>query len=196
MSVRLIFRCQFCDAQPDPLMPCASVVVHMPRPQELRMSRLGGDDLLHTHDRPHRFPGPAPRRPDRGAPMTSADAADGLTVADVMHAEFEALPPNATVGDVRDWLGTRERRRLALIADGTRFLCALTAADVAHEERGSRPAVDVARRQPTLSPDSPAARGRDLVRESPDRRVAVVDGDGRLVGVLALTADGRRFSCR
>ena len=127
---------------------------------------------------------------------TARTSADGLTVADVMHGELEALPPTATVGDVRDWLAVSEQRRLALIADGVRFVGALTAADVAGDDGASRAAVDVARRHPTLAPDATAADGRDLVCKSPERRVPVVDGEGRLVGVLALTSNGRWFSCR
>ena len=38
--------------------------------------------------------------------------------------------------------------------------------------------------------------GRDVVLQSATRRVPVVDGDGRLVGVLAMTKDLQHFSCR
>jgi hypothetical protein len=42
----------------------------------------------------------------------------------------------------------------------------------------------------------PAASGRDLVIASDGRRLPVVDGDGVLRGVLAVTTDLQFFACR
>ena len=55
---------------------------------------------------------------------------------------------------------------------------------------------DVVTSGPTIAPDAPAAAGRDLVEAASTRRVPVVDRDGRLVGVLALTHDRLHFACR
>ena len=126
-----------------------------------------------------------------------ADAVDGLTVADVMHDEFEALPSSATVADVRRWFATSASRRLALLAGGRRYAGSLTPLDVADEAvDASTPAIELAAAGPTLAPDAPAAAGRDLVIETASRRVPVVDGDGGLLGVLAMTRDLQFFACR
>ena len=42
----------------------------------------------------------------------------------------------------------------------------------------------------------PAAEGHDLVLASEGRRLPVVDGKGRLHGVLAVTSDLQFFACR
>ena len=126
-----------------------------------------------------------------------ADAVDGLTVADVMHDEFTTLPAAATVAEVRAWFAVSESRRLALLADGRRYAGALTPADLADEAiADAAPALEHADAGPTLAPGTPAAAGRDVVLQSATRRVPVVDGDGRLVGVLAMTKDLQHFSCR
>lgn len=124
------------------------------------------------------------------------DAVDGLTVADVMHATFATLPADATIAEARAWLAAGTSRRLALLTDaGGRFMGALTPADVGGHLAPDEPAVHLSKRPPTLAPGESAAAGRDAVLATSARRTAVVDDDGRLVGVLALTTDGRRFAC-
>jgi hypothetical protein len=44
------------------------------------------------------------------------DEAEGLTVQDIMHARFSALPATATVGEVRDYFAASTSRRLAFLA--------------------------------------------------------------------------------
>jgi CBS domain-containing protein len=129
------------------------------------------------------------RRPAAAAP-------EGLTVADVMHAEFTAFAPAATVGDVRDWFAGGASRRLALVADGGRYVGCLSPSDVAGPMAGDRSVAEVAWYGRTVAPGTTAAIGRDEVLRSAGRRVPVVDGDGRLRGVLALTSDVRYFACR
>jgi CBS domain-containing protein len=126
----------------------------------------------------------------------STGATDGLTVADVMHADVPTLSPAATVGDARAWFQAGASRRLALIADAGRYAGALTPADVGAGVPDDRLAVDVARPGPTVAPEATAPAGRDAVLRAGARRVPVVDGDGRLVGVLAVTADEQHFACR
>ncbi len=125
-------------------------------------------------------------------PRLSIDEADGLTVADITHIRFTALPATASVGDVRAWFQESASRRLAFVADGERYLGSLTPADVA-DAGSDRPAVEVAQDGPTVSPDAPATTGRDLALLSDARRVPVVDADGRLLGVVAVTGDLRSF---
>lgn len=126
-------------------------------------------------------------------PRLRIDEADGLTVADITHIRFSALPATATVRDVRAWFEESASRRLAFVADGERYLGSLTPADVADDADSDRPAVEVAQDGPIVSPDAPATIGRDLALLSESRRVPVVDGEGRLLGVVAVTGDLQSF---
>lgn len=126
-------------------------------------------------------------------PRVRIDQADGLTVGDITHIRFSALPADATVGDVRAWFAKSASRRLAFIADGERYLGSLTPDDVAGDGGAERAAVEVARDGPVVAPEAPAATGRDLALQSDARRVPVVDGDGRLLGVVAVTGDLQSF---
>lgn len=126
-------------------------------------------------------------------PRTRVDEAEGLTVAAVMHAQFSALPATATVGEVRDWFAQSTSRRLAFVADGERYAGSLTPADVTGDADPARPAVEVAHDGPTVAPDAPATTGRDLALQTDARRVPVVDGGGRLLGVVAVTTDLQSF---
>ena len=124
---------------------------------------------------------------------TRVDEADGLSVVDVIHTKFTALPASATVADVRDWFAQSTSRRQAFLADDGRYAGSLTPADLAGEADAGRLAVEVAQHGPTVSPQAPAAAGRDLALATDARRVPVVDGDGRLLGVVAVTGDLQSF---
>ncbi len=87
-------------------------------------------------------------------------------------------------------------RRLAILTEDGRFVAALTPADVEPAAADDGPALELAREHTTLSPAMDAAAGRDLVAASEGRRMAVVDADGRFLGVLALTSDLQFFACR
>lgn len=127
---------------------------------------------------------------------TPTDAVAGSTVADVMHTSFAALPATATVRDARAWFAGSASRRLALITDDDgHYLGSLTLADIAGDVAANEPAEQFSQHARTLSPSQTAAAGRDELLATDVRRVAVVDHDGRLVGVLALTRDAQRFSC-
>jgi CBS domain-containing protein len=126
----------------------------------------------------------------------SATDVEGLTVADVMHADVASLPAGATVGELRAWFAGSPSRRLAVLTQDGRYAAALTPADVGADVADDRPAIEAARDRPTLSPALPAATGRDRVSESEGRRMPVVDADGRFLGVLAMTTDLQFFACR
>ncbi len=126
-------------------------------------------------------------------PKIRIDEADALTVADITHAKFTALPATATVADVRDWFAASTSRRQAFVADGERYVGSLTPDDVGGDVDPERPAVEVAQSGPTVVPEAPATTGRDLALLTEARRVPVVDGDGRLLGVVAVTGDLQSF---
>jgi CBS domain-containing protein len=124
---------------------------------------------------------------------TRLDEAAGLTVADVTHSRFKALPATATVGEVRAWFSASESRKLALLVDEDRYVGSLVPEDLATAGDPTRPAADLARRGTTVSPDEPATRGEELALSSGTLRAPVVDADGRLLGVVAVTADLQGF---
>ncbi len=126
-------------------------------------------------------------------PKIRIDAADELTVADINHAKFTALPASATIGDVRDWFAASTSRRQAFVADDGRYVGSLTPDDVGGDTDRARPAVEVAQDGPTVSPEAPATEGRDLALLTDSRRVPVVDGEGILLGVVAVTGDMQSF---
>lgn len=126
----------------------------------------------------------------------SADDVEGLTVADVMHADVASLPATATVGEVRAWFAVSPSRRLAVLTEDGRYAGALAPADVGADCPDDQPAIEIARDRPTLAPGMAAATGRDRVTESEGRRMPVVDADGRFLGVLAMTTDLQFFACR
>jgi CBS domain-containing protein len=124
---------------------------------------------------------------------TRLDEAGGLSVAEVTHSKFSALPADATVGQVREWFAGSESRRMALLADDGRFAGHLVPEDVPESADPERPAADLARLEPTVAPDDPATRGEELALGTPARRVPVVDRDGRLLGIVAVTTDLQGF---
>jgi CBS domain-containing protein len=124
---------------------------------------------------------------------TRLDEAAGLTVADVIHAKFSALPASATIGDVREWFAASTSRRMAFLADGERYVGSLSRDDVGGDLDPTLPAAGVAHDGPTVAPDDPATRGEELALLTDARRVPVVDRDGRLVGVVSVTNDLSSF---
>jgi CBS domain-containing protein len=126
-------------------------------------------------------------------PPTKLQAAAGLTVADVTHRRFSALPASATIGEVRAWFGASPSRRRAFLADAGRYSGSITRADVSDELDSARLAADVARDGPSVTPDAPATLAEELAMLTDALRVPVVDHDGRLVGVVAVTRDLTAF---
>jgi len=124
---------------------------------------------------------------------TRIDEAAGLTVADVIHAKFTALPASATIGDVRAWFAASTSRRMAFLASDDRYAGSLTPDQVAGDLDPTRPATDVAQLGPTVLPDAPASHGQEVALQTDARRVPVVDHDGRLLGVVSVTTDLQSF---
>lgn len=117
------------------------------------------------------------------------DEADALSVRDIVHAKLSTLDATATVADARDYFSASTSRRQAFIVDEGRYVGSLTQAQLAEEDDPQRPAAEIADPEPTVSPDAPATTGRDMALLTDARRVAVVDDDGMLIGVVAVTGD-------
>jgi CBS domain-containing protein len=122
-------------------------------------------------------------------PRVWVQDATELTVADVLHKRFSALPADVTIGAVRAWFEDSPHRRMAFLADGERYVGSLTAGDIGGDLDPGRQAVDVASDGPTVAPELPANSAYELALQSDARRVPVVDHDGRLLGVVAVTED-------
>jgi CBS domain-containing protein len=123
---------------------------------------------------------------------TSFIDAAGLTVADVTHPESKALPATATVGEVRAWFEASGSRQMALLADRGRYVGRVLRGELDGAD-ASGAAAELAQRGPTVMPDEPASRGEELALASAARRVPVVDRDGRLLGIVAVTVDLQAF---
>jgi CBS domain-containing protein len=124
---------------------------------------------------------------------TRIDEAAGLTVADVIHARFTALPASATIGEVQEWFAASTSRRMAFLAADERYAGSVSREDVAGDLDPAAPAADVAQQGPTVLPDDPAIHGRQVALLTTARRVPVVDREGRLLGVLSVTEDMQAF---
>ncbi|HEY7623205.1 MAG TPA: CBS domain-containing protein [Solirubrobacteraceae bacterium] len=124
---------------------------------------------------------------------TRLDEAAGLTVADVIHAKFSALPASATIGDVREWFAASSHRQMAFLADGERYTGSIFRDELGDDLDPAGPAAEIAVDGPTVAPDEPASRAEELALRTEARRVPVVDRDGRLVGTVAVTPDLQRF---
>lgn len=129
----------------------------------------------------------------RTVAKTRVDDPGSLTVAEVIHKRFTTLPASATIGEVSDWFAASTSRRMAILAEDGRYLGSLTPADVAGDVDPSRPAAEVAKVGPTIAPDAPARAGEELALLTDSRRVPVVDGDGRLLGIVSVTGDLTSF---
>ncbi|MGH2876429.1 MAG: hypothetical protein ACRDNJ_14820 [Solirubrobacteraceae bacterium] len=125
------------------------------------------------------------------ARVSLADA-DRLTAAQVVHSRFTALPATVTVGEVRAWFATSSHRRMAFLADGDRYAGSIPLA-VLDGADDSQPATAIALPGPTVAPDAAARAGYDVAVLTEANRVPVVDGGGRLIGVVGVTDDRAAF---
>ena len=123
---------------------------------------------------------------------TRLDEAAGLTVADVTHSQFKALPASVTVGEVQEWFQSSTSRQMALLADDGRYVGRLLRAELDGLDPAAA-AVDHAQPGTTVAPGDPASRGEEVALATPGLRVPVVDAEGQLVGIVAVTHDRQGF---
>jgi CBS domain-containing protein len=124
---------------------------------------------------------------------SAADATGRLVAGDVLHTRFSTLPASARVREIREWFAASTHRRMAFLADGTRYAGSLTREDVGDGVDNERAAVELVRPVPTVTPDAPVQAAYDAAVATDARRVAVVDADHTLLGVVAVTEDLARF---
>ena len=119
--------------------------------------------------------------------------ADELTVGDVVHAKLSTLDATATIAEARAYFAASTSRRQAFVVDDGRYVGSLRPAALEGEDP-DRLAAEVADRDgPTIGLGAPATTGRDLALLTDARRVPVLDDDGKLVGVVAVTGDLSSF---
>jgi CBS domain-containing protein len=124
---------------------------------------------------------------------TRIEEAADLTVADVIHEKFSALPATATIGEVRDWFAASDSRRMAFLADGPRYAGSIPRERVPADVDPARLAVEIALDGPTVPPEDSAVHASEVALQTDARRVPVVDRDGRLLGVVSVTHDLESF---
>jgi CBS domain-containing protein len=110
---------------------------------------------------------------------------DGLTAADLMHQRLTTLPATTTVGELRAYFYESASHKLALIVDGERYVGSV-AADALGDTADHVPAAELARPEPVVRPDAPAAEAEAAALAEESARLPVVDADGRLVGIVAI----------
>jgi CBS domain-containing protein len=116
---------------------------------------------------------------------------EGRSARDVMHPNLSTVAPTATSAEVEAYFAASSSRRLAAVADGARYVGAIGRERFAGEAHGpDLTARELVHEQPTVAPDAPAAQARDHALAVVSQRCPVVDGDGRLLGVVAV--DKRR----
>jgi CBS domain-containing protein len=124
---------------------------------------------------------------------TNVDAAGDMAAADVIHKRFTALPASATIGEVRDWFDASSHRKMAFLASDGHYAGSLTRSDLAGAGDAARPATEIAHDGPTVAPDTAASDAYEVAVATDALRVPVVDPDGRLIGVVAVTDDRAGF---
>lgn len=110
----------------------------------------------------------------------------GLTARDVVHARAATVPAASTVGELRAYFTEHPSHRVAVLVDDVRFAGAVSQDALPAEADAAAPAVGFAAEVATIAADAPAADARDLGVAAAERRVVVVEPDGRYVGVVAI----------
>lgn len=129
---------------------------------------------------------------------TAGDHCDGgdhdrveteTTVGEVMLRDPKTLPADASIAQASAALGN-DHVHLVLLLEGNTLIGTLTRADIptqATVEETAGPALPWSRLEGrTVLPEVPAQVVQDLLTEQGTRRLAVVDGDGSLLGLVCL----------
>jgi CBS domain-containing protein len=114
----------------------------------------------------------------------------GPAVRDAMLRAPRTVPAQTTLAEAREML-SNPRVRMLLVVDGDRFLGSVTAGNLPGDASGgdwlsAHAHGDAAR----VDPDAPVADGVAMLERLGERRLPVVDGDDRLLGLLCLDKTG------
>jgi CBS domain-containing protein len=127
-------------------------------------------------------------------PRLARDTANGLRVGDAMVASPKTMPADGTVADLRAMFAN-SHVVTALLVDGTAFAGVVRRDDLRGDVSDDEPARALAHRDvPTSRPDLPLIEAVRALDARGDRRLVVLDSDGRtLRGLLCLTSDRSGF---
>ena len=138
-------------------------------------------------------PGSAPTRYDltmtdtRHIPIAEA----GPAVRDVLLREARAVPPDTAVHEVRETFAN-PRVKLLLVAEGDRFLGTIGPDDLPDGGDGTI-AAHVRGDAPRVRPEDDVDTALQLVEETGLSRIPVVDGEGRLEGLVCFNRSRNAF---
>lgn len=119
--------------------------------------------------------------------------ASSLTVLDAMIRQPKVLPADATVADVRSLL-VDEHVHLALLVSDGRLVGTVSSTDLDGSAQPADQATSIATLDGrTVAPGAPLWPVRAAMIATAQRRLAVVDGDGRLLGLLCLKRTSTGF---
>jgi CBS domain-containing protein len=118
--------------------------------------------------------------------MSVPPAPRAATVAAVMVSRPKVLPATASVGDARAVLAD-EHVHMVLLVEGSLLRGTVVAEDLPSAAAADGPALARSRLTGrTVPPSADAGRTREQLAEGGGRRLAVVDDEGRLLGLLCL----------
>lgn len=118
-----------------------------------------------------------------------SEATDDLNVAAAMVTSPKTMPVTCTVSQAVEEFANPHVHMLLLTEDGV-LMGAVQQEDIDPETPPSAAVVDTARlEERTVAPDRPVAEVLARMRHHGQRRLAVVDVDGRLLGLLCLKRD-------
>lgn len=117
-----------------------------------------------------------------------------VTVGDAMLRAPRTHPSSLTVAQARGAFGASAKTHMILLVRDGVLLGTLTLGDLAVDAGGEALALSLGSLDGrTVPPDASLARTHRMMRERGIRRLAVVDGAGRLLGLLCLKHSLRGF---
>jgi CBS domain-containing protein len=116
------------------------------------------------------------------------------TVREAMIRKVKTCPGHATVGEIRTLFDDRHVHAALLLAHDDTLLAVLERADLGADIAGDRRAARFGRLEGrTITADAALASTRETMSNAGRRRLAVIDGRHRLLGLLCLKASGLGF---
>ena len=122
------------------------------------------------------------------------EAVPGARVRDAMVTSPKTMPADGTVADLRAMFANPHVMS-ALLVDGSAFVGLVDRDALRDDASDGQPARSLVRRDvATIDPDAPLAEALAVLDEDAERRLVVLDRDGRtLRGLLCLTSDRNGF---
>ena len=121
-------------------------------------------------------------------------AATGALVRDAMVTSPKTMPADGSVADLRTMFAN-PHVVTALLVDGAEFVGIVHRDALRDDASDEQPARSLVRRDvATIDPDAPLAEALTVLDDRAERRLVVLDRDGRtLRGLLCLTSDRNGF---